>query len=107
MKAHSEPKTKPKQRLKLETKTKPETKIKPKQTPKAETKTKPETKLEIKVNKKKLKKLRKNFDELRYKFSKTEKDEHRKAFYIAKNYKTLFESEIEKTMKRLNKLKKV
>ena len=60
-----------------------------------------ETKLEIKVEKKKLKKLRKNFDELRHTFSK-----YRKAFYIAKNYKNLSESEIEKANKSVNQLKK-
>ena len=83
-----------------EPKQKPETKTK------LETKPKPETKLEIKVNKKKLKKLRKYFDELRRKFSKLEIDEYREAFYIAKNYTHLSESEIEKTNKSLNKLKK-
>ena len=60
-------------------KTKPETK--PKQTSKP--------KLEIRINKKKLKVIRKDFDELRHKFSKTEIKRHRKAFYIAKNYKYL------------------
>ena len=60
-----------------------------------------ETKLEIKVEKKKLKKLRKNFDELRHTFSK-----YRKAFYTAKNYKNLSESEIEKANKSVNQLKK-
>ena len=60
-----------------------------------------ETKQEIKVKKKKFKKLRKGFDELRHTFSK-----YRKAFYIAKNYKNLSESEIKKTNKSFNKLKK-
>ena len=83
-----------------EPKPKPETKAK------LETKPKPETKLGIKANKKKLKKLRKDFDELRRKFSKTEIDEYREAFCIAKNQKHLSESEIEKTNKSLNKLKK-
>ena len=78
---------KPEVKPKLERKPKPETK--PKQTPKPETKPKqtpkqtwkPETipkqtpkpeqepKIEIKVNKKKFKKLRKDFDKLRHKFS--------------------------------------
>ena len=58
-----------------------------------------ETKLEIKVEKKKSKKLRKGFDEFRHTFSK-----YRKAFCIAKNYKNL--SELEKTNKSFNKLKK-
>ena len=53
---------------------------------------KPEkTKLEIRVNKRKLKKLRKYFDELRHKFSKKEIDRNRKAFYAAKNKKYLSE----------------
>ena len=64
------------------------------------------TKPEIRVNKKKLKKLRKDFDELRHNFSKKEKDRYRKAFYVAKNKKYLSESEIKKTNKSLTKLKK-
>ena len=102
----------PKQTLKPKTpKTKPKTT--PKQTPN------PETKIEIKVNSKKLEKLRKDFDELRHKFSnKNEIKDYRKAFYIAKNYKHLSESEIkkkkelfskseiEKVIKHINKLKK-
>ena len=61
IKALSEPKpeTKPK--------TKPVAKLKPKQTPKSEPELEP--KPEVEVNKKKLKKLRKDFDELRHKFS--------------------------------------
>ena len=74
---------------------------------------KPETirseklKPEIIVNKKKLKKLRKDFDELRHKFSKKEIDRYRKAFYVAKNKKYLPKSEIKQTNERFNKLKKV
>ena len=69
---------------------------------------KPEkTKLEIRVNKRKFKKLRKDFDELRHKFSKKETDRYRKVFYVAKNKKYLSESEINKTNKSLTKLKKV
>ena len=80
---------------------------------------KPETKIEIKVYSKKLEKLRKDFDELRRKFSnKDEIRDYRKAFYIAKNCKHLFESEIkkkkellskseiEKVIKHINKFKK-
>ena len=70
------PETKTKQKPKPETKTKqkpkPETKEKPKLTPKTE----PEPKLEIRVNKRNLNKLRKDFDELRHKFSKTEIKEY-------------------------------
>ena len=98
IKALSEPKpeTKPKQTPKQTLK--PETK--PKQTPKSDQ----EPKLEIEVNKKKLKKLRKDFDELRHKFSnKDEIKDYRKAFHIAKNYKHLFESEIKKKKELLSK----
>ena len=85
--------------------TKPET---PKTTPETKPKTtpKPETKLEVKFNRKKLKKPRKDFDELKHKFfNKDEISAYRKAFYNTKKYK-LFESEIEQTSKNLNKLKK-
>ena len=65
---------------------------------------KPETKIEIKVYSKKLEKLRKDFDELRRKFSnKDEIRDYRKAFYIAKNYKHLFESKIKKKKELLSK----
>ena len=51
--------------------------------PKPETKpkleTKPKSKVEIKVNKKKLEKIRKNLDELRHKFSKKGIKEYMKA----------------------------
>ena len=73
--------------------------------PKPET-PKPEPKPEIRVNKRKLKKLRKDFDELRHKFSKKEIDRYRKVFYVAKNKKYLSESDIKKTNKGLTKLKK-
>ena len=66
---------------------------------------KPKPRPEIRVNKKKFKKLRKDFDELRHKFSKKEIDRYRKAFYVAKN-KNLSKSEIKKTNKSFNKLKK-
>ena len=95
--------TKPKPETKPQT-TKPEPKP---QTPKPESKpqtTKP--KPEIRVNKRKLKKLRKDFDKLRPKFSKKEIDRYRKAFYVAKNKKYLSESEIKKTNKNLTRLKK-
>ena len=67
---------------------------------------KPKPRPEIRVNKKKLKKLRKDFDELRHKFSKKEIDRYRKAFYDIKNYKHLSISEIKKASKNLTKLKK-
>ena len=89
--------------------TKPET-LKP-ETPKPEKlkleKLKPEAlKPEIRVNKKKFKKLRKDFDELRHKFSKKEIDRYRKSFYFAKNKKYLSKSEIKKANKSFDKLKK-
>ena len=101
IKALSEPKLETKPKLKPETKPKLETKPKPEQTPKTEPE--PEPKLEIRVNKKKLKKLRKDFDGLRHKFSETEIKEYRKSFCIAKNSKSLSISEIKKTNKSLNK----
>ena len=99
---------------------KPERKPKP-ETPKSETKPKPQTpkpeqkpqtpksqtpKPETRVNMRKLKKLRKDLDELRHKFSKKEIDTHRKAFYNVKNYKNLSISEIKEAGKSLTKLKK-
>ena len=95
------PETKPETKPKPKT-AKPETKpeIKPKQT------LKPEPKIEIKVNRKKLKKLRKGFDELRHKFcNKDEIREYRKAFYDAKKDK-LSESKMKKLKESLKKLKK-
>ena len=73
--------------------------------PKPET-PKPEPKPEIRVNKRKLKKLRKDFDELRHKFSKKEIDRYRKAFYVTENKKYLSKSEIKKTNRNLTELRK-
>ena len=81
-----------------------ETKPKPETIPEA--KPKPEPKPEIRVNKRKLKKLRKDFDELRHKFSKKEIDRYRKAFYNVKNFKNLSILEIKEAGKSLTKLKK-
>ena len=64
------------------------------ETPKLKPEPKPEP--EIRVNRRKLKKLRKDFDELRHKFSKKEIKDYRKAFYVVKNKKYLSESEIKK-----------
>ena len=74
IKVLSETKPKPKPELKIEIKPKPEPE--------------PEPKIEIKVNRKKFKKLGKDFDELRHTFSKIKTNEYRKAFYDAKKYKT-------------------
>ena len=76
---------------------KPKPETKPKQTSKPKPKPEPEPKIEVKVNKKRLEKIRKDFDELRHKFSKKEIKEYRKAFYVAKNKKYLSKSEITKT----------
>ena len=54
----------PKPETKLEPKPNPKTKLKPE--PKPKPKLKPEPKIEIKVNRKKLEKLKKDFDELRH-----------------------------------------
>ena len=67
---------------------------------------KPKPRPKIRVNKKKIKKLRKDFDELRYKFDKKEKGRYRKAFYDVKNYESLSISKIKKASKSLNTLKK-
>ena len=50
---------------------------------------KPKPRPEIRVNKKKLKKHRQDFDELRHKFDKKEIDRYRKAFYDVKNYENI------------------
>ena len=78
------PDTKPKQKPKPQTKPKQISKLKPK--PKPE----PEPKIEVKVNKKRLEKIRKDFDELRHKFSKKEIKEYRNAFYVSKKQKISF-----------------
>ena len=81
------------------------TEPKPDTKPKLETKPKPEPEPEpeIRVNKRKLKKLRKDFDELRHTFSTKEIDRYRKAFYNVKNYKNLSISEIKEASKSLTK----
>ena len=60
-----------------------------------------EPKPKIRINKKKLEEIRKDFNELRHKFSKKEIDKYRKTFYDIKNYKHLSESEIEELEKIL------
>ena len=96
-------------------KPKPET---PKPKPKPETlkpekprtrkkaKPEPEPKIRAKTDKRKLKKLTKDFDELRHKFSKNEIDKYRKAFCVVKNKKYLFKSGLNKTNKNLSELEK-
>ena len=65
-----------------------------------------EPKPKIRINKKKLEEIRKDFNELRHKFSKKEIDKYRKAFYVIKNYKHLSTSEIEEARKNLIELRK-
>ena len=62
---------------------------------------KPKPRPEIRVNKKKLKKLRKDFDELRHKLDKKEIDRYRKAFYDVKSYENLSISKKKKASKIL------
>ena len=66
-----------------------------------------EPKPKIRINKNKLKEIRKDFYELRHKFSKKEIDRYRKAFYDIKNYKHLSISEIKDAEKNLTELKKI
>ena len=65
-----------------------------------------EPKPKIRINKKKLEEIKKDFCKLRHKFSKKEIDKYRKAFYDIKNYRYLFASEIKDAGENLNKLKK-
>ena len=73
----------------------PEIKPKPRPERKAETKPKRESK------------FRKDFDELRHKFSKKEIKEYRKAFYNVKNYKFFSISGIKEAGKNAKQLKKI
>ena len=66
----------------------------------------PKPKPEIRINKRKLQEIRKDFNELRHKFSKKEVDKYRKAFYDIKNYRHLLTSEIEEARKNLIELRK-
>ena len=65
-----------------------------------------EPKPKIKINKKKLEEIWKDFYKLRHKFPKKEIDKYRKAFYDIKNYRYLSTSEIKDARKNLTKLKK-
>ena len=78
------------------------------ETPKTKTPKTPETepKITVKTDKRKLKNLKKDFDELRHKFDKEEIDRYREYFYVAKNKKYLSESEMNKKNKNLNELEK-
>ena len=57
---------------------------------------KPKPRPEIRANKKKFKKIRKDFDELRHKFDKKEIDRYRKPFCGVKNYENLSVSKVKK-----------
>ena len=67
---------------------------------------KPKPKPKIRINKNKLEKIRKDFNQLRHKFSKKEADKYRKAFYVIRNYKLLSISEIEEARRNLIELRK-
>ena len=60
--------------------------------------------LGIKNNK--LKEIKEDFYNLRYKFSKKDADKYRKLFYDIKNYRHLSELKIEEIRKTFNKLEK-
>ena len=60
-----------------------------------------EPELKIRTSKKKLEEIRKDFNQLRHKFSKKEIDKYRKAFYDIKNYRYLPVSEIKEARKNL------
>ena len=70
-------------------------------------KPKPKPKIKIRINKKKLEEIKKDFNELRHKFSKKEIDKYRKTFYDIKNYKHLSESKTEEVRENLNELNKI
>ena len=63
-----------------------------------------EAKPKISITKKKLKEIKKDFSELRHKFSKEEIDKFRKSFYNIKNHKNLYASEIKEAGKNLAEL---
>ena len=56
------------------------------------------------IKKNKLKEIKEDFYNLRHKFSKKDADKYRKHFYDIKNYRHLFELEIEEIRKKFNKL---
>ena len=65
-----------------------------------------ELKPKVRIDKKKLQETRKNFNELRHRFSKKEVDKYKKFFYGIKNYRDLSTSEIKEARKNLTELKK-
>ena len=60
----------------------------------------------LRIKKNKLKEIKEYFYNLRHKFSKKDADKYRKPFYDIKNYRHLYELEMEEIRKKFNKLKK-
>ena len=58
------------------------------------------------IKKNKIKEINEDFYNLRHKFSKKNTDKYRKLFYDIKNYRHLFELEIEEIREKFNKLEK-
>ena len=58
------------------------------------------------IKKNQLKEIKEDFYNLRHKFSKKDADKYRKLFYDIKNYRHLYELEIEEIRKKFNKLEK-
>ena len=58
------------------------------------------------IKKNKIKEIKEDFYNLRHKFSKKNTDKYRKLFYDIKNYRHLFELEIEEIREKFNKLEK-
>ena len=58
------------------------------------------------IKKKKLKEIKEDFYNLRYKFSKKDADKYRKLFYNIKNYRNFSELETEEIKKKFNRLEK-
>ena len=58
------------------------------------------------IKKNKLKEIKKDFYNLRHKFSKKDADKYRKLFYDIENYRHLSELKIEELRKKFNKLEK-
>ena len=65
-----------------------------------------EPKPKINLSKKKIKKIKKVFSELRYRFSKSKINEFRRSLYNIKNQKNLSAPEIKETEKNLLELEK-
>ena len=63
-----------------------------------------EPKPKTRINKSKLEEIKKDFNELRHKFSKKEIDKYRKAFYEIENFRYLSASEIKEAGKNLTKI---